>query len=160
MIKIGIDASLRSTGISILNDDNLIKNYIYQPTEKQYEKLIIETTEFYHDLFNNLIHQYDISKVNLESLSFNSISSTKDIIATCHWNLRCILYELDLDVNIVSPAQWRKHCRLPAHPVYPTMSRPRHRKQKRRRPGFQTTLSHQRIDGYHGPSQMPGHLCW
>lgn len=108
MIKIGIDQSLRSTGISILRDNELIENFIYQPTEKCYEQLITDSINFYCDLFEDLHEKYHIDTINLESLSFNSVSSSKDVIATCHWNLRCILYNMGYQVNIVSPAQWRK----------------------------------------------------
>ena len=108
MIKIGIDQSMRSSAISVLNNDELIELFIYQPTEKNYYNLLKGSSEYYYNLFEKLNEKYEIEIVNIEDLSLNSKSAVKDVIFTNHWLLRLILWNLDINHKVISPAQWRK----------------------------------------------------
>lgn len=108
MVKIGCDISLRSSGISIVENNKLVECFIYQPSEKCYEQLITDSFFFYYDFFKKMNDKYDIEQINIEDLSFNSISSTKDILATNYWNIRVILHNLKIHYQIFSPSNWRK----------------------------------------------------
>ena len=108
MIKIGIDQSMRSSAISVLNNDELIELFIYQPVEKNYYKLLNDSYNFYFNLFTKLKNKYIIEIVNIEDLSLNSKSAVKDVIFTNHWLLRLVLWNLNINHKVISPAQWRK----------------------------------------------------
>ena len=108
MIKIGIDQSMRSSAISVLKNNDLIELFIFQPIEKDYYKLLTESSEYYYNLFEKLNKKYEIEIVNIEDLSLNSKSAVKDVIFTNHWLLRLALWKLNINHKVISPAQWRK----------------------------------------------------
>lgn len=97
---LGIDLSLRSTGLCCNNKFQLI-----QISDLNDEELIIE-------IYNRIKDFISIEKpnnINLEGLSLDSISRAKDIIQGNFWYLRCRL-KIDffnIPVNIVSVKSWR-----------------------------------------------------
>lgn len=108
MVKIGCDISLRSSGISVVENDKLVECFIFQPIETCYEQLITDSFLFYYDFFIKMNKKYQIECVNIEDLSLGSLSSVKDVIATNYWNIRSILHNLKIDYKIFSPSNWRK----------------------------------------------------
>lgn len=96
----GIDLSLRSTGISFNEQFELI-----QIEKLNDEKLINEITQ----QICQIIKKYNPSIINLEGLSFNSISGSKDIISGLFWNLRCRIHiEFpNILINIIPVTEWR-----------------------------------------------------
>lgn len=96
----GIDLSLRSTGISFNEQFELI-----QIEKLNDEELIIEICKRICDL----IEKFNPIEINLEGLSFNSISGSKDIIAGLFWNLRCKISQQfsNIKVNIIPVTTWR-----------------------------------------------------
>ena len=111
-IKIGIDLSLRSAGISIVDlKNNLLKIYVHQPKaikDESYEDLLINTMIRFKEIFKEISDEYEIDKINLEGLSFNSKSKVRDVIDANFWMLRCLIRELRFKLEIYSPANWRK----------------------------------------------------
>lgn len=108
MNVIGIDLSLRSTGLCYIENNNIHLKLI-QPSDKTYndENLIIHIT----DEIINFIHSHDIlpDAINIEGLSYGSTSGNIDIISGNHWYLRCKLYQLypEVKINIVPVQSWR-----------------------------------------------------
>lgn len=105
MKKLGIDLSLRSTGIVLSDDKKIINCWLYQPTEKCYEQLLLDYREYFEKFFN-LGHVFHC--INIEDLSLNSKSSVKDVIAANYWNLRCYIHENHFHYKVFSPSNWRK----------------------------------------------------
>jgi hypothetical protein len=108
MNSLGIDLSLRSTGLCFIQNDD-IHFKLVQPSEKIYndEKLVIHIT----DEIINFIQSFDIlpDVINIEGLSYGSISSNIDIISGNHWYLRCKLFQLypEIEIKVVPVQSWR-----------------------------------------------------
>ena len=107
-MKLGIDASLRSSAYCLSENDKIVELFIQQSQEKSYEKLLLENKEAFRKILNYLTKKYKIDHVNLEDLSLGSKSAFLDIISANYWNHRCLLYEFNLDFSVYSPHQWRK----------------------------------------------------
>lgn len=99
-MKLGIDLSLRSAGLCFNNEFKLI-----QITKLNDEELLIEIS----NQICSFIHKCKPNEINIEGLSFNSISGSKDIIAGNFWYLRCRIHcEFpDIPINIIPVTQWR-----------------------------------------------------
>lgn len=110
--KIGIDLSLRSCGVTVVDAcKNLVEIYMHQPKkikDEAYEDLLINNNNRFREILTEIIEKYDIEQINLEGLSFNSLSSTKDVIDGQYWMLRCFIHKLNIPLKIFSPANWRK----------------------------------------------------
>ncbi len=99
-MHLGIDLSLRSAGLHINNNFKLI-----QISNLNDEDLLIKIA----DEICKFISETNPTQINIEGLSFNSISGSKDIIAGNFWNLRCSLKkEFPLiPIKIIPVTQWR-----------------------------------------------------
>lgn len=97
----GIDLSLRSTGIAINGQEfHLIK------TNENLND--VELLEYISDSVIEYLKHKNLSRINLEGLSFGSISGSKDIIAGNFWHLKCRLtQEFGNIVRIVPVLSWR-----------------------------------------------------
>lgn len=105
---IGIDLSLRSTGICILYKNNNIEFKLIQRKEDD-EELIINATNEIIDLIKEYNNIERITSIHLEGLSYNSLSQKKDLIAGLFWYLRCNL-KINfpfLDIKILPVQKWR-----------------------------------------------------
>lgn len=108
-VNIGIDLSMRSTGIVLTNKNKIIHQYIYQNKENNHVKLLIEIRDYIRTVFKFIQSKYIIGNINLEGLSLNSESTVLDVISTNNWNVRMVLYELNLKYTMVAAREWRKY---------------------------------------------------
>lgn len=97
---LGIDLSLRSTGLCYNNEFKLI-----QIEKLKNEELLIELIKqicYY-------INLWQPKQINLEGLSFNSISGSKDLIAGSFWFLRSEIKRQypNIPLKILSVSEWR-----------------------------------------------------
>lgn len=105
---IGIDLSLRSTGLVHINENGeLIRFKLVQPSAKEYQdesNLIYNAEEIL-----TFIGRVNPSVIGLEDLSYNSISSSKDLIAGNFWYLRTQLkiHYPEIPLMIVPVLSWR-----------------------------------------------------
>ena len=105
---LGIDLSMRSTGCCLIIND--VANFILiQPSDKEYteEKLLIHISKeilTWIDSFS-IIPDY----INIEGLSLNSQSNSKDILYGNFWHLRCNLYQKypNVNINVIPVQSWR-----------------------------------------------------
>lgn len=99
-MKLGIDLSLRSAGLCFNNEFKLI-----QIAKLNDEELLIEIA----NQICSFIHNCKPVEINIEGLSFNSISGSKDIIAGNFWYLRCRIHTEfpTIPINIIPVTQWR-----------------------------------------------------
>jgi hypothetical protein len=97
---LGIDLSLRSTGLCCGNEFKLIKI-----KDLDNEDLVIEISK----QICYFINEHNPKQINLEGLSFDSVSRAKDIIAGTFWYLRCMLKQQfpDIPLNIFPVTGWR-----------------------------------------------------
>lgn len=103
----GIDLSLRSTGISILDDNQRIVDCTLVCNPDQDEEVLIKNSV---DIIS-FLNWYQPKFINLEGLSFGSLSSSKDILAGNFWYLRVALKQNfpDSNIKIVAVSSWRKY---------------------------------------------------
>jgi len=109
-IHASIDLSLRSTGITIMDEaQNLLDCRIVSNLELKNESLIIKNT---NDIINFIKEYEDISSIFIEGLSFMGISNSKDLIYGNFWGLRCALHltfiDKSVNIEIIPVTQWRK----------------------------------------------------
>lgn len=105
---IGLDVSLRSSGLTFFDTDtNQFEYKLIQPSPKVYndEDLLIYIT----DEILSFITIYKPSHIGLEGLSYNSLSSNKDLIDGLHWMLRCeIIKQFPyIKLDVVPVLTWR-----------------------------------------------------
>jgi len=99
--------SLRSTGVTILDEKQDIVDYIVVSNPEAGEELIVKNSD---DILAFLL-KYHPKTINLEGLSFGSKSSSKDIIAGNFWYLRVKIRELlpESELKVVAVSSWRKY---------------------------------------------------
>lgn len=104
MGKLGIDLSLRSTGLCYIDDKGKTEFALINKKEDN-EALLYENVL----TVEKFMKGKKIDRINLEGLSFNSISSSKDIIAGQFWYLRTELWKAhkEIPLNIVAVLSWR-----------------------------------------------------
>jgi len=99
---LALDMSLRSSGYVVLDYDNNIVDFgIIETTAKEFpdhEDLII----YLRNRISGIIFQYGIDQFVIEGLSFNSKSSTKDVISGAYWAIRTLVKEYHANVLIGS----------------------------------------------------------
>jgi hypothetical protein len=102
-MTLGIDLSLRSTGLFFKGEYEAFK--LITPKKIDEEELIIKMTSEICDF----IDEHKPTKIGLEGLSFNSVSSSKDIIAGNFWYLRATIFQKypDIKVEIIPVLTWR-----------------------------------------------------
>ena len=101
---IGIDLALRHTGVVILNDKCQIVNTFVISTDKiKDEEIFI----LYEEIFQTVLKNYDLDIINIEGLSYGSVSSRRDIIAGLFWYLKMFFFKQKLQTNIVPVLSWR-----------------------------------------------------
>ena len=107
MKVIGIDLSLRSTGLVYLNDNEFDYRLIVTDSKKlNDEELLIHNT----NEILKFINKYEPEYIALEGLSFGSVSSSKDIIAGNFWHLRTELFKNwsgKSKIEIIPVLTWR-----------------------------------------------------
>lgn len=104
---VGIDQSKRSTAL-VLTDEGKLEDFLLVCPSKELdnEDLIL----YQWELVYRFIYKYCefIDTINLEGLSFNSVSSSKDLLAGLHWSTRANLkHFLGITANIVPVLSWR-----------------------------------------------------
>ena len=104
---VGIDLSLRSTGLVHLKNGELNQFQLVQPSPKDYqdESILIYNS----DVILKFIAETKPYVIGLEDLSYNSISSSKDLIAGNFWYLRTQLkiHYPEIPIIIVPVLSWR-----------------------------------------------------
>lgn len=104
---LGIDLSLRSTGLCFLGKDDVVKYKIVAPSAKKFndEELLIHVAEE----ICSFIEECQPTHIGLEGLSFGSLSSSKDIIAGNFWYIRTMIYKNfpDVTLEIIPVLTWR-----------------------------------------------------
>lgn len=105
MSYLGIDLSLRSTGLVYINQDQIDYRLITSDSKKlnDEELLLYNIREIL-----SFVSKYEPDYIGLEGLSFGSISSSKDILAGNFWFLRTQLYtNYNSIVEIIPVLTWR-----------------------------------------------------
>lgn len=99
----GIDLSMRSTGICVFDGDK--DHFFMVKSKKNDEELLIENA----DIICKIIASHNIKKIHLEGLSFNSVSSSKDLIAGNFWYVRTILKQRfpEIEICVIPVQKWR-----------------------------------------------------
>lgn len=107
MRLIGIDLSMRSTGLTYKNEDELIFDSI-NPSAKTYNDELL--LSYNAKMVCNFIDKFDIDVICLEGLSHNSISSSKDLIAGNFWHVRIAIKERypEIPLYVVPVKSWRE----------------------------------------------------
>jgi hypothetical protein len=107
MTTIGIDLSLRSTGLAVSTDNELHFKLIETSSKELNDERLVKYNTI--EILKYIFKFSNISRINLEGLSFGSISNSKDIIAGNFWYLRCALHERfpNTEINIVPVLTWR-----------------------------------------------------
>lgn len=103
---LGIDLSLRSTGLVFINKDTVIYKLISSDSKNLNDEELLIYNSYQICKF---IKECNPTHIGLEGLSFGSISASKDILAGNFWHLRaeiCILFP-DIIVDIVPVLSWR-----------------------------------------------------
>jgi len=119
-IWIGIDPSLRGTGlVAIGKDDEIVFMTRIAPHPKEYkdEELLDECYGAAAAWFNFAIGQHNIKNIAMERIAYGGSSGTKDKIAAGWWRIRQALKDqlkmkyqtFDWPPNIVACNTWRKH---------------------------------------------------
>lgn len=106
-MHLGIDLSLRSTGLVFIDNHDNVK---YKLVTSDSKKLNDEELLMYNiDEILDFIEWNKPTHIGLEGLSFNSVSSSKDIIAGSFWYLRVMLkkYYPHIKVDIIPVLTWR-----------------------------------------------------
>lgn len=105
MTYLGIDLSLRSTGLVYISKDNSIKYKLITSDAKTLndEPLLKKNAE----MIMEFIKECNPDCVGLEGLSFGSISNSKDIIAGNFWNIRLELYKNAYYLEVIPVLTWR-----------------------------------------------------
>ena len=113
-MSIGVDLSLRSTGVVTLDDDlNLIDFILINPSTKEYndEKLLTYIANEIVSYVNcNLDEKFGLDRdYAIEGLSFMSVSASKDIMYGNFWHLRCEIMNFteDATITIYPVTKWR-----------------------------------------------------
>lgn len=116
-LHLGIDPSLRSTGIVAINDDAEIvfQKLIIVPGSYKDEDNIVVMGEAMSTFIGTILEQHSIVSFGYERLAFNAPSCVKDKIAGSYWYNRICMKELThlyesfpWPPELVSPAGWRK----------------------------------------------------
>jgi hypothetical protein len=104
MSFLGIDLSLRSTGLVFLNQDHIEYKLITSDAKKlnDEELLLYNIKEILA-----FIDYHRPKYIGLEGLSFGSVSSSKDILAGNFWCLRTAIYEKLTTPDIIPVLTWR-----------------------------------------------------
>jgi hypothetical protein len=105
MKTIGIDLSMRGTGLSFVDGDKFEYKLI-----KTDSKILNDEQLLIHIAKEVIvfIKKHDPEKIGLEGLSFGSLSGAKDIIAGNFWYLRTEIFkELNRHVEIIPVLTWR-----------------------------------------------------
>jgi hypothetical protein len=101
MKTVGIDLSMRSAGLC--GRSGVLADFKQLKTDD--EQLLVEVAAE----IRAFLKKHCPDTVNLEGLSFGSISGSKDIIAGLFWYVRCMIYTdfPEIKVNIVPVLSWR-----------------------------------------------------
>lgn len=103
---VSIDLSLRSTALVFLNQTD----YTYELVKSDSKKLNDEKLLQYNwNCINSFIAKHKPDIIAIEGLSFNSVSSSKDLIAGNFWFIRTMIdiHYPDIKLIIVPVLTWR-----------------------------------------------------
>lgn len=120
MINIGLDIGLRSNGLIVQSNEKILDLCLVQTfntlskKQKTDKRYIIKQNEDIIVYNLNKIHAFikphinDAIRICIEGLSYNSISSSKDLLAGLHWATRAMIIEkFGIHCEIVYPLKWR-----------------------------------------------------
>jgi len=113
MITVGIDLSMRSTGLVALNDERkIISKMLIMPSAKEYndEHLLFHVSENISRFLCKLVEKDEV-RVVIEGLSLGSASGSKDILYGNYWMARCAVKSVEetIDIFSVPVTRWRKY---------------------------------------------------
>lgn len=111
MIKIGLDISLRSTGVVVLEDDKIKTFQIFDPEPSiKEEELLIKNAKDISE-FIHMVSENSTGKIGIEGFSFGAISGSKDMLFANTWMVRCALKQLGIldrfKLSIIPVTSWR-----------------------------------------------------
>jgi hypothetical protein len=103
---IGIDLSLRSTGLVCVDNSNFDYKLIVTDPKKLNDEELIAYNWTLIELF---ITKHNPTHIAIEGLSFNSLSSSKDLLAGNFWYIRTRLFASypEIKVDIIPVLTWR-----------------------------------------------------
>lgn len=120
---IGIDLSLRSTGIVSLNEDSTLSDFAIIASLtgnekskskanipiKNQEELLIHNAKEICAFIDTQMSFSAIDGIALEGLSFGGISGSKDILQGNFWHVRCEIFKRfgDIPIGIIPITSWR-----------------------------------------------------
>lgn len=100
---IGVDLALRNSAIVVLNSDYSFNSCKVVTSDYTGEDLLIHNK----NEVSSLIDDKENTIVFIEALSFNSASSTRDIMSGNFWYVKASLYEYGIETYSIEPASWR-----------------------------------------------------
>jgi hypothetical protein len=109
---ISIDLSLRSTGVCALGPNGTLEDFTLITPEETHEDLLCGISDEILEFISACRHTTGFVPTRgfvIEGLSFNSFSSSKDVIAGNFWNLRCDLFRFypSVPIGIIPVTSWR-----------------------------------------------------
>lgn len=118
-MQIGIDLSLRSTGLVAIDENLDVKLFgIINSVNKEDktdlpvlndEDLLIYNSQKIISFISNVNQVWSIDHINLEGLSFGGVSGSKDILQGNFWEVRCEITKKysSIPVKIIPVTTWR-----------------------------------------------------
>ena len=110
-VFIGIDLALRKSGVVVLDDNGNLKSLeVIDSTNKKLkdEDLLLNNKLAIKNLLEELSSKYTIKCIFLEGLSYNSVSSSKDLIGANYWLSMIEMKILDIKYVVIPPKSWQK----------------------------------------------------
>lgn len=114
MLYVGVDASMRSTGIVVVDDkDKLVDFKIISNKTAIEEELLCYNTSETLNFLNKYNKENLIKYINIEYLALNARCLRKDVLFANYWFIRYHIkkYLDDKNIEYSNPtvAQWRQH---------------------------------------------------
>lgn len=106
---LGIDQSLRFSGICIIEGEYLIFHDIIQTTEDKNDKLdVFKRSDVIAEKIAEIAVDYSIDKVNIEGISFGSTGDATRKLAILQGLIVNKLIQQEKEVNIIAPPSLKK----------------------------------------------------
>lgn len=103
MTYIGIDLSLRSTGVCVI-DNGDPHFHLIKTSDKLKDETLLR--HIWNEIYS-IVRQYNKPVIKIEGLSYDSISNSKDIIAGNFWFVKTHLHILNHKVQVIPVSEWR-----------------------------------------------------
>jgi len=104
-LYMGIDLSLRGTGISIIDKDKIVNQFLISTTPKQVtEGRLIEIG----DTIKKILKKYPPILINIEGLAFGARGQRMFELAGLHYYIRIMVKQLEYPYIVTPPTEVKK----------------------------------------------------